>query len=145
LSTELKVKRWVVVVRQVLKGIGLFKLSLLLLLGLGLLGLQYPWVQTKLANYATSFLVDRTGFVISIDKVSIRWLDAAVLKGVRVLDRQGQPMIVAEEIGVDYDLLALLQGKDIVLNRARLYRTEINLISNEPDSALLYRCPQRPT
>jgi hypothetical protein len=133
---KLPVRRWVAVVRRLLRSIGLAKLALLLLVGAVLLGLQYPWVQTRLANYATGWLVGKTGFAITIDKVSIRWLDAAVLKGVQVLDRQGQPMIVAEEIGVDYDLLALLQGKDIVLDRARLYHTDVNLINNEPDSSL---------
>jgi len=136
LGTEIKVKRWVVIVRQMLRGIGLLNLSLLLLVGLALLSLQYPWVQTRLANYTAEWLISRTGFSLTIDKVSIRWLDAAVLKGVRVLDRQGQPMIVAEEIGADYDLWALINGQDIVINRARLYRTDINLISNEPDSSL---------
>ncbi|WP_448518807.1 translocation/assembly module TamB domain-containing protein [Rhodoflexus sp.] len=101
--------------------------SLILLL---LLGLQFPSVQTRLGSIATRYLSDMTGFEMRIERIAIRWLDNAILRGVTVKDRAGEVMIAASELGVDYDLMALLKGKDIVLNRARLDNLVFNLIAD---------------
>jgi hypothetical protein len=107
--------------------------SLVLLL---LLGLQFPTVQTRLGSYATRYLSNMTGFEMRIERLAIRWLDNVVLKGVLVKDRAGEVMIAASELGVDYDLVALIEGKDIVLNRARLDSVAFHLIADGKDGTL---------
>lgn len=102
-------------------------ISLTLLL---LLALQFPAVQTRLGSYATDYLSRLTGFEMRIERIAVRWLDNAVLRGVSVKDRAGKTMIAASELGIDYDLLALAQGKDIVLNRIRLDGLIFNLIAD---------------
>lgn len=107
--------------------------SLVLLL---LLGLQFPAVQTWLGGYATRYLTHMTGFEMHIDRLAIRWLDNAVLRGVLVKDHAGAVMIAASELGVDYDLMALINGKDIVLNRARLDSVALYLIADGKNGEL---------
>ncbi|MCS7019190.1 MAG: translocation/assembly module TamB domain-containing protein [Cytophagales bacterium] len=108
-------------------------LSLVLLL---LLGLQFPAVQTWLGNYATHYLSRLTGFEMHIERIAIRWLDHAVLKGVAVKDRSGAVMIAASELSVDYDLVALIKGNDIILNRTRLAQLTLNLVANGKNGEL---------
>ncbi|WP_250630067.1 translocation/assembly module TamB domain-containing protein [Rhodoflexus caldus] len=122
--------------RRVLRGTVSAFFTLVSLVLLLLLGLQFPTVQTWLGGHATRYLSDMTGFEMRINRLAIRWLDNVVLRGVLVKDRAGAVMIAASELGVDYDLMALIEGKDIVLNRARLDSVAFHLISDGKDGEL---------
>lgn len=119
-----------------LKRLGKVKATILgiLLLVIGLL--QLSFIQTYLAKHATNYLTELTGFETSIHKVSIRWLDEAVLKKVLIKDRLKNTMIEVDELVVNYSLIGLLQKKDIILDQVGLSNANVNLINNAKDSTL---------
>jgi hypothetical protein len=67
----------------------------LLLLGIAL---SLPFVQTKIARYATNTLNEDFGTNISIDKVAISIFGSVKLKGVLVLDHHGDTLISATRL-----------------------------------------------
>ncbi|GAB4467273.1 MAG: translocation/assembly module TamB domain-containing protein [Thermoflexibacter sp.] len=119
-----------------LKRLGKIKASILLLF-ISILGLlQLSIVQTYLARKATNYLTELTGFETSIQKVSIQWLDKAVLKNILIKDRLQNTMIEVDALEVNYSLLGLLQRKDIILDQVGLAGAKVNLINNAQDSSL---------
>ncbi|TAE02136.1 MAG: hypothetical protein EAZ97_02730, partial [Bacteroidetes bacterium] len=98
------------------------------LIGALLISLQFSWVQTELGRLATEHLSESTGFPMKVEQIEIKWLDRAILKNVEVLDKQKQKIIFVEELDVNYDLIALIRGKDIILDKVRLKKAEVQLV-----------------
>ena len=93
--------------------------------------LAIPPVQTFLAKYATDYLSEETGFAISIQKVRFNLLNQDVmLKGLKILDKEGNEMINLEEFSCDFDLYETIQGKNIFLDKFVLRNGNINLVVN---------------
>lgn len=67
----------------------------MLLLGIAL---SLPFVQTKIARYATNTLNEDFGTNINIDKVAISIFGSVKLKGVLVLDHHGDTLVSANRI-----------------------------------------------
>ncbi|MBC8111077.1 MAG: hypothetical protein H7Y04_08470, partial [Verrucomicrobia bacterium] len=103
-------------------------LLLVLLLVLLLGALQLPRVQTYFAHQATAYLTKKLHFPVYIDKVSIRWLNLAAFKGIKVNDLQGRNMIEVKEMVVNFKLKTLLQGNEIWLNEVFLDKGAVRLI-----------------
>ncbi len=119
-----------------LKRLGKVKAMILGIL-LALVGiLQLSVVQTYFGKHATDYLTELTGFETSVQQVSIRWLDEAVLKKVLIKDRLKNTMIQVDELVVDYSLTGLLDKKDIIIDQVGLIDAKINLINNAQDSTL---------
>jgi hypothetical protein len=78
-------------------------LLLLLLIGVVLVfyALQLPAVQTNLAQRATDSLSKKLGMELTVDKVSIKWLDELSLRGVLIKDTKGRNMIAIDEVFVN--------------------------------------------
>lgn len=119
-----------------LKRLGKIKASILftILIILGLL--QISAVQTYLAGHATRYLTELTGFETVVEKVSIHWLDRAVLKKVIIKDRLKNTMIAVDELEVNYSLIGFIQRKDIILDQVGLAGANVNLINNGKNSKL---------
>jgi hypothetical protein len=113
-----------------LKRLGKVKVTILgiLLLLIGLL--QLSVVQTYLGKQATDYLTELTGFETSIEQVSIRWLDEAVLKKVVIKDRFKNKMIEVDELVVDYSITGLFDKKDITIDQVGLSDARVHLINN---------------
>lgn len=93
--------------------------------------LQFPPVQTYIAQELMPFLKEKTGFEFQIEQVAIRWVESAKLKGVKVMDKNGRVMIDAKQIAVNYNLLGLLRNKNITLEEIYLNEAKVNLIRDE--------------
>ncbi|MEM1136986.1 MAG: translocation/assembly module TamB domain-containing protein, partial [Bacteroidota bacterium] len=93
--------------------------------------LQYPFIQTKVAEKAASFFSERTGFPITIKSVSINWFDVVHLKDVHVKDTSNNEMIYLEELVIDYQFRNLLQDGDIYLDQVILRNGKVNLLRGQ--------------
>ncbi len=93
--------------------------------------LQYPLVQTFLAEKLTNYLSELTTFKIKIDKVDIDWFDVVKLKGVSIIDPNHYPLISAPYIEVNYALRTLFNDSEILLDQVILTDTRVGLQKNE--------------
>ncbi|QJW88942.1 translocation/assembly module TamB [Spirosoma taeanense] len=102
-----------------------------LLLGVAL-GLQIPAVQTRLAQEVASRMSGKLLFPVSIEGVSIKWFDSLSLKGVRINDREGRPMIQVGRLDANYNLRNLIDSSahNIHLDEVVLYRPHVRMIKN---------------
>ncbi|MGB3618783.1 MAG: hypothetical protein WBA12_11750, partial [Catalinimonas sp.] len=108
---------------------GLWAVAVVVVLLLVVLGaLQLPPVQTRLAQLATDYLSERLGYPLSVDRVSIRWLDEAVLEGVTVRDPAREPIIHVPSLRADFDLRTLWQPGRIVLDEVTLNAPAVQLL-----------------
>ena len=101
--------------------------NLILLLGI----LQLSVVQTRLGRMLANNVANKTGFVIKIGKLDIRWLDQLILKDVAVLDLSKNEMITVDNILVDYKVSSLLGEKNIIIDKAILDHPNVNLIISD--------------
>jgi len=93
--------------------------------------LQLPFVQTYLAGKATTYLSRKTKYPITISEVSIRWLNIASLKDVKVKDLQGNQMIDVPELTVAFYLPDFFSKRDIWLNEVTLDKANVRLVVNK--------------
>ena len=114
----------------------LFFVALLLLLAVMAGVLQFPAVQTKVVQKLTTYLSDKTGFPVEVEKVNLRWFDALTLEGLKVYDQQDSLMISVEETFVDFRLLDLIDSRQPSLDEVVLNHPQVQLIKNTPDSGL---------
>ncbi len=97
------------------------------LLILFLLGLQFPYIQTHLAKYASKEFEKKTGYEISVDKVQINWFDLITIKRISLKDKKGATLVNLKKINIDYSLKDLLFSKEISIEEINLYNGAINL------------------
>lgn len=85
---------------------------LLLLLLLMVVALSLPYVQTKIAHYATDKLNKEYGTKISIDQVAFTFFGGVKLKKVLVLDHHNDTLIYSQRIKTSIlDMNKLINGK----------------------------------
>jgi hypothetical protein len=113
-------------------------LTVVALVLLVVIGLQIPAIQTRLVRELTERVSAKLQFPVSIDRVSIKWLDRAVLEGVTVLDQSRQPMINVGRLEVDYDLKNLLDtaAHTIQLDEVLLYQPRV-VLATDPKTGVL--------
>lgn len=90
--------------------------SILLCIILALTALQIPYVQTKLIHATADYITEKTGFPTSIKEIHIQWFDRIRAKGVKIQDPDGFPMIHAADIFLDFELSALWQHDEKVID-----------------------------
>lgn len=91
-------------------------LSLSIIIG----ALQSSIVQTKLADYGSDYLTEKTGFGFNIDRVNIKWLDQVALEGLTVKDRDSSEFIFAKDLLINYKLKELFTENDILIDAVSL-------------------------
>ncbi len=107
--------------------------SVLFILVLLLIAAQIPFVQNLVIQQTLTSFNEKTGKSVAIDRVDISWFDALSLNGLTILDYQGNLMVSAERITVDYSLVDLLKNKRIVVDQIELVGGRLNLVKY-PDS-----------
>jgi len=98
-------------IRKVAKYAGYVLGSLLLLVFVLLVALQFPSVQTRIAHIATSWLSGKLGTTVQIDRVSIRFLDHVRAKGIYIEDLDKDTLLYAGQLDVDINLLKILSNE----------------------------------
>lgn len=97
-----------------------------------LLSLQLPAVQTRLAQKSAKWLSEKLLFPVDIQGVSIKWFDSLTLEGLRIADREGQPMITVGRLDANYNLRNLIDSSahNLHLDEVVLYKPDVRMIKN---------------
>lgn len=90
--------------------------------------LQLPYVQTRLAGWATQYLSQQLGYPLHVGYVSIRWFDTVVLEQVSIRDSSQAPMIYVEDLKADFDLRTLIQSGRIFVDEVTIDGADVQLV-----------------
>lgn len=101
-----------------------------------LLLLQVDTVQTFFARKVVELVSEKSGHVISIEKVEVSWLDHASLRNVLIEDLHGDTLIYARQLEVDYRVWNLIRGDFFDLQEVLASDIYLNLIKYDVDSKL---------
>lgn len=99
--------------------------------------LQFPFVQTKIAHYATDWLSEKVQSKVSIDKVHINFTDRVSVQGIYIQDLEGDTLLYAGDLKVNISLFGLLKN-DINLEKIDLKQSVIHL-KQDKDSVFNYQ------
>lgn len=97
---------------------------------------QIPQVQTQLVQYLAKTITERTGFSTSIQAVQIKWFDTGVLDSVTILDDENRPMIIANQLTVDFDIRTIVDDGNILIDEAQVKGGVLNLRKDAVNSTL---------
>ncbi|UOR04586.1 translocation/assembly module TamB [Hymenobacter aerilatus] len=106
---------------------------LLLIIGV-VVALQFPGVQDFAANKAASYLQNKIGTEVRINKFRTDFKHAISLDGVYLEDQKGDTLVSVGHLGVDLDLWSLTKSQ-INLSSLELNDGTVHITRTEPDSA----------
>ena len=112
-------------------GITLFVLLLLLVTVV-----QIPYVQTRVLQRLSRVISEKTGFHTSIHRVNIKWFDTAVLDSIAIYDEEQCPMILVDQLTVDFDIRSAWNNGDIYLDEARVDHGALYLLKDSTTNVL---------
>ena len=112
-------------------GIALFALLLLLVTVV-----QIPYVQTQVLQRLSRVISEETGFQTSIHRVNIKWFDTAVLDSIAIYDEEQCPMILIDQLTVDFDIRSVWNNGDIYLDEARVDQGALYLLKDSTTNTL---------
>lgn len=111
-------------------------LSSLLLFLILAASLQINSVQNWAVSKVTSYLNSNSNFKTEINQISINWLDAIQIHGVKIYDHRDSLMLEADAVFTDFQLLSLIPPGDPVLNAVRLESPRLHLITHSGDAQI---------
>ena len=93
--------------------------------------LQIPPIQNAIVGKVLRNFSNVSGFTTKIENFRLLWFDRLELGGVSITDSEGNQMIGAKSILINFNLAELLNQKDvnvdgIILDSAHVYLTKIN-------------------
>ena len=96
------------------------------------IALQIPYIQTKVVKKLSISLSEQTGFPITIEHVTIDWLDQITLNGIHAIDLAGNNMAYLGQATINYQLISLrkddvIHFDEIHLDSANLFLTKNNI------------------
>lgn len=108
----------------------------ILMLGLVAWGiLQISWVQNKIARSLIDNLKEKGGIEISFANIDIKYFDHLSLSELLLKDHQGDTLIYASKLDVDYELFSFSK-ENITLNRVQLNTPKVYLKIHEGQDSL---------
>lgn len=102
-----------------------------------IIAIQYPKIQQKIINYATSYVSNKTNTRFEIEKISIGFPKNIVLEKVYAEDKQHDTLVYVKELSIGLEMLKLLKG-EIVVNILKLDGVKANLYRTQSDSNFNY-------
>ena len=124
-------------IRKTLKVVLWVALSLVLLFLIIAALIQIPAIQTRLVQYATSFVSNKTHTRVELKKISISFPKSIVIEGLYVEDAKKDTLLYAGKTKVNIALSDLLSNQ-ITISAVTLDRTTINLYNSKTDSLFNY-------
>ena len=107
-----------------------------LLLLIFLVTTQMSVVQTYLADKVLVYLSKETDYDLSLDKVSIAWLDRGELSNFLIKDLHNDTMFYADQLVINYNLVSLIKGDYLSLQEILLHDVKLNLTRHDPEEKL---------
>ena len=93
-----------------------------------IMAIQYPVVQTKLAQFASKKLSKLINFPVSVNSVCINWFDVIQFNNVIIKDTTHERMIDVTRLEVDFKLKTLIYDGDIYIDNILIAKSEIRLV-----------------
>lgn len=98
-----------------------------------------PFVQTKLGAQASKMIGDKLNTKVTIDKVSLGFLNRIVIDGLTIYDQKSKKMITASRMAAGIDYLQLLKQRRIYVSSAQLFGFNGNFYKRDRASAPNYQ------
>ncbi len=98
--------------------------------------LQIPFIQTRVVKELSETASKRIQFPVTIEHVDINWFDELSIDGLRILDRQQNPMIRIDNLWIDFNLGGLVSETQIKLDQANLTGADIRLTKYQLDQEI---------
>ncbi len=112
--------------------------SLLIIVFLVLIVLQFPAVQTRVAGIIATRLSEETGGVINIERVAIRLPRSVELQGIYIEDPEGDTLLYAGRIYTDITMTALLRNR-VHINSLEIEDLTAFIIREKPDTVFNFQ------
>ncbi|PWJ59586.1 autotransporter translocation and assembly factor TamB [Dyadobacter jejuensis] len=123
---------------KVLKVLAIVILTLLLLLGIIIYGIQTPFGQNLLTTQINTFLRKKLRSDVNIEKIRFDIPDWIVLEGVFFADMKGDTLLSGQKIRIDLDMYRLIQG-DIGINTVEVAGLTANIYRTLPDTTFNFQ------
>lgn len=124
--------------KKALKVLAIIILTVLILVGVLIWGIQTPFGQNFLTSQANSFLRKKLKTKVNIEKVRFDIPDWVLLEGVYFEDLHGDTLVSGKRLYVDLDMYSLIKG-DIGINKVELEDVKANISRVLPDTAFNFQ------
>ncbi|OJV17635.1 MAG: translocation/assembly module TamB [Dyadobacter sp. 50-39] len=124
--------------KKALKVLAIIILTVLILVGVLIWGIQTPFGQNFLTSQANSFLRKKLKTKVNIEKVRFDIPDWVLLEGVYLEDLHGDTLVAGKRLYVDLDMYSLIKG-DIGINKVELEEVNANINRVLPDTTFNFQ------
>ncbi|GGM97671.1 hypothetical protein GCM10010967_34430 [Dyadobacter beijingensis] len=124
--------------KKALKVLAIIILTVLILVGVLIWGIQTPFGQNFLTSQANSFLRKKLKTKVNIEKVRFDIPDWVLLEGVYFEDLHGDTLVSGKRLYVDLDMYSLIKG-DIGINKVELEDVNANISRVLPDTVFNFQ------
>lgn len=124
--------------KKALKVLAIIILTVLILIGVTIWGLQTPFGQNFLTSQANSYLRKKLKTKVNIEKVRFDIPDWILLEGVYFEDLHGDTLVAGKRLYVDLDMYSLIKG-DIGINKVELEGVNANINRVLPDTVFNFQ------
>ncbi|MDR0227919.1 MAG: translocation/assembly module TamB domain-containing protein [Flavobacteriaceae bacterium] len=95
---------------KVIKICGWIVVTVIILLILLIVAIQIPYVQNKVKDYAITFVQEKIGTPVQLDRIAISFPNTISIKGLYVESQQQDTLLMAQYAGVDINLFQLINN-----------------------------------
>lgn len=124
-------KRWLRRLIRVLFGILIFFILLVLFI-------RSPWGQNIIVQQAVSFVSEKTGTKVEIEKLYLTFSGNIYLEGLYLEDTKGDTLIFSKSLEANIPFLPIIKGKGITVNRIEWNGLRANIIRKDSLSGFNY-------
>jgi translocation and assembly module TamB len=119
--------------KKVLKVLAIVILTILILVGVLIWGIQTPTGQNFLTTQANTYLRKKLKTKLNIEKVRFDVPDWIMLEGVYFADQKGDTLVAGKRLYVDIDMYSLIKG-NIGINKVELEGVTAKIYRTLPDT-----------
>ena len=124
--------------KKVLKVLAIVILTILILIGVLIWGIQTPTGQNFLTDQANSYLRKKLKTKVNIEKVRFDVPDWILLEGVFFADQKGDTLVSGKRLYVDIDMYSLIKG-NVGINKVELEDVNANIYRTLPDTVFNFQ------
>jgi translocation and assembly module TamB len=124
--------------RKALKVLAIVILTVLILIGVMIWGIQTPAGQNFLTTQANVYLRKKLKTKLNVDKIRFDIPDWIVLEGVYFADQKGDTLVSGKMLRVDMDMYSLIKGK-VGINKIELEGAVANINRTLPDTVFNFQ------
>ena len=124
--------------KKALKVLAIVILTILILVGVLIWGIQTPVGQNFLTDQANSYLRKKLKTKVNIEKVRFDVPDWILLEGVFFADQKGDTLVAGKRLYVDLDMYSLIKG-NVGINKIELEGVTANINRTLPDTVFNFQ------